>query len=170
MAASHKRVSGLQVAMQATLDQQSAAASGQAPTAVELQRVADIQPAGDVSLTGGTGCPTLLMHAHASRAASQVVKRSLCAEVTPQPPFQGLLSHQPSFDCRAGGSSSGGSSGGAVQQQPEVGVTQLLSSTATWAIIIVNIVNHFGYFIYLGKQTPSLACTGSCLGICRLPC
>ncbi|GAX82959.1 hypothetical protein CEUSTIGMA_g10386.t1 [Chlamydomonas eustigma] len=32
---------------------------------------------------------------------------------------------------------------------PEVGVKELLSSTATWAIIIVNIVNHWGYFIYL---------------------
>ena len=31
----------------------------------------------------------------------------------------------------------------------EVGVRELLSSSATWAIIIVNIVNHWGYFIYL---------------------
>ena len=30
-----------------------------------------------------------------------------------------------------------------------VGVAQLLGSRATWAIIIVNIVNHWGYFIYL---------------------
>ena len=30
-----------------------------------------------------------------------------------------------------------------------MGVAQLLASSATWAIIIVNIVNHWGYFIYL---------------------
>ena len=30
-----------------------------------------------------------------------------------------------------------------------VGVVQLLRSSAVWAIIIVNIVNHWGYFIYL---------------------
>ena len=41
---------------------------------------------------------------------------------------------------RASGSSSPGT---------EVGVRELLSSSATWAIIIVNIVNHWGYFIYL---------------------
>eukprot|EP00198_Chlamydomonas_reinhardtii_P002510 XP_001691846.1 predicted protein [Chlamydomonas reinhardtii] len=32
---------------------------------------------------------------------------------------------------------------------PDVTVAKLLTSSATWAIIIVNIVNHFGYFIYL---------------------
>ena len=31
----------------------------------------------------------------------------------------------------------------------QVGVGQLLASSATGAIIIVNIVNHWGYFIYL---------------------
>lgn len=30
-----------------------------------------------------------------------------------------------------------------------VGTLQLLSSKATWAIIVVNFVNHWGYFIYL---------------------
>jgi hypothetical protein len=30
-----------------------------------------------------------------------------------------------------------------------VGVVQLLRSSAVWAIIVVNIVNHWGYFIYL---------------------
>jgi MFS transporter, ACS family, solute carrier family 17 (sodium-dependent inorganic phosphate cotransporter), member 9 len=30
-----------------------------------------------------------------------------------------------------------------------VGVVRLLRSSAVWAIIIVNIVNHWGYFIYL---------------------
>jgi ACS family sodium-dependent inorganic phosphate cotransporter/ACS family sodium-dependent inorganic phosphate cotransporter-like MFS transporter 9 len=29
------------------------------------------------------------------------------------------------------------------------GIKELLSSSATWAIVIVNIVNHWGYFIYL---------------------
>ena len=31
----------------------------------------------------------------------------------------------------------------------KVGTLKLLSSKATWAIIIVNFVNHWGYFIYL---------------------
>lgn len=31
----------------------------------------------------------------------------------------------------------------------DVTIWQLLSSRATWAIILVNIVNHWGYFIYL---------------------
>lgn len=31
----------------------------------------------------------------------------------------------------------------------DVTIGQLLSSRATWAIILVNIVNHWGYFIYL---------------------
>lgn len=30
-----------------------------------------------------------------------------------------------------------------------MGVVQLLRSSAVWAIIVVNIVNHWGYFIYL---------------------
>jgi hypothetical protein len=30
-----------------------------------------------------------------------------------------------------------------------VGVVRLLRSSAVWAIIVVNIVNHWGYFIYL---------------------
>lgn len=34
-------------------------------------------------------------------------------------------------------------------EKPPVGVRQLLSSSAVWAIIVVNIVNHWGYFIYL---------------------
>ncbi len=33
--------------------------------------------------------------------------------------------------------------------KPSIGAAQLLTSPATWAIIIVNVVNHFGYFIYL---------------------
>jgi hypothetical protein len=35
------------------------------------------------------------------------------------------------------------------QSKRSVGMLQLLGSSATWAIIIVNIVNHWGYFIYL---------------------
>ena len=31
----------------------------------------------------------------------------------------------------------------------KVGTLKLLSSKATWAIIVVNFVNHWGYFIYL---------------------
>ena len=31
----------------------------------------------------------------------------------------------------------------------QVGIAKLLSSKATWAIIVVNFVNHWGYFIYL---------------------
>lgn len=42
----------------------------------------------------------------------------------------------------AAGSSAGKSEGG-------VSVWKLMSHPATWAIIIVNIVNHWGYFIYL---------------------
>lgn len=30
-----------------------------------------------------------------------------------------------------------------------MGVVRLLRSSAVWAIIVVNIVNHWGYFIYL---------------------
>lgn len=31
----------------------------------------------------------------------------------------------------------------------EVTLAKLLSKAATWAIIVVNVVNHWGYFIYL---------------------
>lgn len=31
----------------------------------------------------------------------------------------------------------------------DIGTLKLLSSKATWAIIVVNFVNHWGYFIYL---------------------
>lgn len=37
----------------------------------------------------------------------------------------------------------------AAAAKPSIGAAQLLTSPATWAIIIVNVVNHFGYFIYL---------------------
>lgn len=55
---------------------------------------------------------------------------------------------------RGGGGEAGFRSGPAVSgpsssSGAEVGVRELLSSSATWAIIIVNIVNHWGYFIYL---------------------
>ena len=43
----------------------------------------------------------------------------------------------------AGGSSSSSSSSSGVS------AWQLMGSTATWAIIVANIVNHWGYFIYL---------------------
>jgi ACS family sodium-dependent inorganic phosphate cotransporter/ACS family sodium-dependent inorganic phosphate cotransporter-like MFS transporter 9 len=36
-----------------------------------------------------------------------------------------------------------------TQQQKPVTLRQLLSHKATWAIIVVNFVNHWGYFIYL---------------------
>jgi ACS family sodium-dependent inorganic phosphate cotransporter/ACS family sodium-dependent inorganic phosphate cotransporter-like MFS transporter 9 len=38
---------------------------------------------------------------------------------------------------------------GADADNKPVSLLQLLSHPATWAIIIVNIVNHWGYFIYL---------------------
>lgn len=47
---------------------------------------------------------------------------------------------------------------GRMLQQPQqaspqppanIGTLKLLSNKATWAIIIVNFVNHWGYFIYL---------------------
>lgn len=31
----------------------------------------------------------------------------------------------------------------------KVGIGQLLSSGPVWAIIVANVVNHWGYFIYL---------------------
>ncbi|KAG2442479.1 hypothetical protein HXX76_002565 [Chlamydomonas incerta] len=34
-------------------------------------------------------------------------------------------------------------------KKSDVTVAKLLTSSATWAIIVVNVVNHFGYFIYL---------------------
>lgn len=37
--------------------------------------------------------------------------------------------------------------GGERRRRP--GMLDLLGSSATWAIIVVNIVNHWGYFIYL---------------------
>jgi hypothetical protein len=37
----------------------------------------------------------------------------------------------------------------APPEKAPVGVVQLLRSSAVWAIIVVNIVNHWGYFIYL---------------------
>jgi cyanate permease len=33
--------------------------------------------------------------------------------------------------------------------RPALGALRLLSSPATWAILVVNVVNHWGYFIYL---------------------
>ena len=56
---------------------------------------------------------------------------------------------------RAGAASfrgSAGALGAAAAASPSsssIGVKELLSKSATWAIIIVNIVNHWGYFIYL---------------------
>lgn len=38
---------------------------------------------------------------------------------------------------------------GGGETKESVSVWRLLSHPATWAIIIVNIVNHWGYFIYL---------------------
>ncbi len=48
-------------------------------------------------------------------------------------------------------SSAAAAAGAGAGKAGEGGVTvgRLLSSSATWAIIIVNVVNHFGYFIYL---------------------
>jgi len=43
----------------------------------------------------------------------------------------------------------GASTSAAATQGEGVSVVQLMSKSATWAIIVVNIVNHFGYFIYL---------------------
>ncbi|WIA32968.1 hypothetical protein OEZ86_006131 [Tetradesmus obliquus] len=53
---------------------------------------------------------------------------------------------QQGSDASNSSSSSSSSSSG---QGEAVSVWQLLSHRATWAIIIVNIVNHWGYFIYL---------------------
>lgn len=39
--------------------------------------------------------------------------------------------------------------GGASTSGGDVSALALMSKSATWAIVIVNIVNHFGYFIYL---------------------
>jgi ACS family sodium-dependent inorganic phosphate cotransporter/ACS family sodium-dependent inorganic phosphate cotransporter-like MFS transporter 9 len=41
------------------------------------------------------------------------------------------------------------SSSSSSSKSEAVSVWKLLSHRATWAIIIVNIVNHWGYFIYL---------------------
>lgn len=46
-----------------------------------------------------------------------------------------------------GGGSGGGSTGGTGAEKVTLG--RLLSHPATWAIVIVNFVNHWGYFIYL---------------------
>ncbi|PNH05045.1 putative anion transporter 4, chloroplastic [Tetrabaena socialis] len=43
----------------------------------------------------------------------------------------------------------GPSSASAGGVRRSVTASQLLTSSATWAIIVVNVVNHFGYFIYL---------------------
>lgn len=42
-----------------------------------------------------------------------------------------------------------GAAAAASAFRKDVTVMQLLTSTATWAIIVANVVNHFGYFIYL---------------------
>lgn len=49
---------------------------------------------------------------------------------------------EPASSTPAGSAAAGGGSG-------PVSIGRLLSHPATWAIIIVNIVNHWGYFIYL---------------------
>ncbi|KAL4424918.1 hypothetical protein ABPG77_009647 [Micractinium sp. CCAP 211/92] len=52
----------------------------------------------------------------------------------------------------AAGSGSGAAGAAAAAGTPgssKVGVLRLLSKPATWAIIIANFVNHWGYFIYL---------------------
>jgi ACS family sodium-dependent inorganic phosphate cotransporter/ACS family sodium-dependent inorganic phosphate cotransporter-like MFS transporter 9 len=46
-------------------------------------------------------------------------------------------------------SSEGPTSSSSSSKGEAVSVWKLLSHRATWAIIIVNIVNHWGYFIYL---------------------
>ncbi|GIL51685.1 hypothetical protein Vafri_7616 [Volvox africanus] len=45
--------------------------------------------------------------------------------------------------------SSAGSSGTSATSGSDVSIGRMLTSSATWAIIAVNVVNHFGYFIYL---------------------
>ncbi|PSC76976.1 putative anion transporter chloroplastic [Micractinium conductrix] len=43
----------------------------------------------------------------------------------------------------------GGAAAGGAAAASRVGVAALLSNPATWAIIVANFVNHWGYFIYL---------------------
>eukprot|EP00798_Chlamydomonas_sp_ICE-L_P005799 gene5799-6082_t len=56
-------------------------------------------------------------------------------------------------DLRSGRRTTGGlldvDCGGTAVPDSEIGPLQLMSKSATWAIIIVNVVNHWGYFIYL---------------------
>lgn len=49
----------------------------------------------------------------------------------------------------SGRAAAGGAAGKGKGAGSEVGVLDLMSKAATWAIIVVNIVNHWGYFIYL---------------------
>lgn len=61
----------------------------------------------------------------------------------PEKPPSGVLPAQ------AGGQGSDKDSGGQAGSSNNVRVTDLLSHPSTWAIVVVNIVNHWGYFIYL---------------------
>jgi len=63
------------------------------------------------------------------------------AVVPDRPPASGSSSA-----AQAAGSTA---SAAAAAAKPATSVWTLMSKPATWAIIIVNIVNHFGYFIYL---------------------
>ena len=50
---------------------------------------------------------------------------------------------------------------GPVAPSTSIGVKELLSKSATWAIVIVNIVNHWGYFIYLNWMPSYFNAVGS---------
>mmetsp|Transcript_17093 Transcript_17093/g.29254 ORF Transcript_17093/g.29254 Transcript_17093/m.29254 type:complete len:305 (-) Transcript_17093:149-1063(-) len=56
-----------------------------------------------------------------------------------------------SFGRGSGAIRFGRGTGGSAVSTPVKGVSvgQMLSKSATWAIIVVNVVNHWGYFIYL---------------------
>lgn len=89
---------------------------------------------------GALGLPLLIfwLASMPDRAAPPSTSTSTSAAATADGPDDA----QPS-DGRVASSGEAGASG------RDVNVFTLMSSSATWAIIIVNFINHWGYFIYL---------------------
>lgn len=67
----------------------------------------------------------------------------------PKPPPQPIPAAAEGSSGQPAAADSSKAGSGAGGDKKPVSLWQMLSHPATWAIIIVNIVNHWGYFIYL---------------------
>ena len=80
----------------------------------------------------------------------------------PSLPAAAAATERPAQTAAAGSGVQGGEGGKAAAAGGGVSVGRLLSHPATWAIIIVNTVNHWGYFIYLNWMPSYFVKVGFC--------